>query len=223
MTVQSQFSGTTSVRWSSATTFTQTVTGTAQDVTPGTCVTATGSPPADGSAAGPVTARSIAVTGDSSPCPSSAGGFGGRGGGGFGGGFGGGGGGGFGGGAAGGSFSLATASGQVASVSGSLVTVNGVGRVVGSSGTSSIGTATTSAKVEIATSSSTTYTTVEPASASALSVGRCVTVLGVRGANASLRATSVSIRSPGPHGCGGFGGRGGGGLGRGGFGGGGAP
>jgi hypothetical protein len=52
-----------------------------------------------------------------------------------------------------------------------------------------------------------------------LAVGRCVTVLGTKGANTSLRATSVSIRSPGPNGCGGLGGRGGGGgFGGGGFG-----
>jgi hypothetical protein len=41
-------------------------------------------------------------------------------------------------------------------------------------------------------------------------VGRCVTVFGSKAASGTLTATSVSIRPPGPNGCGGFGGRGGG-------------
>lgn len=57
ITVESQFSGTTSVLWTSSTTFSQTVSGTAQDLTVGSCVAVTGTPPASGSAAGPVVAR----------------------------------------------------------------------------------------------------------------------------------------------------------------------
>lgn len=117
---------------------------------------------------------------------------------------------------------MATVSGTVATVSGAGVTVNGVGRVVGSGGTSSVGTSSKPAKVEISTSSSTTYTKTEPATGSAVVVGRCVTVLGSKSQSGSLTATSVSIRAAGPNGCSSFGGRGGGGgFGGGGFGGGG--
>ncbi|HVA02877.1 MAG TPA: hypothetical protein VMU64_03940 [Acidimicrobiales bacterium] len=184
----------------------------------------TGTPPSSASAAGPIAARTITISGTGSTCPmsSTAGGFGaGRGGGG---GFGGGGAGGFGGGGfggggfggGGGTFSLASASGKVTTASNSVVTVNGIGRIVGSSGTSSVGTDSAPAKVEIATTSSTTFTKVESATSTAVVVGRCVTVLGSKAPSGTLTATSVSIRAAGANGCGGFGGRGGGGFGGGG-------
>jgi hypothetical protein len=100
-------------------------------------------------------------------------------------------------------------------VAGTAVTVNGIGRIVGSSGTSSVGTSSTAAKVAVSTSPS-TYTKTEAAKGSAVVVGSCVTVLGSKSSSGSLTATSVSIRAAGPNGCSGFGGRGGSGGGGGG-------
>lgn len=130
MSVASQFSGTATLQLTSSTTYSQTVSATAQDVTVGGCVAVTGTPPTNGSAAGPVAARSVVISGAGSPCPfTGSTGFGGRGNGRFGGG-GGFGGGGFG----GGGFSLASTSGKVTAVSGSAVTLVGTGRIVGSVG-----------------------------------------------------------------------------------------
>ena len=177
--------------------------------------------PPSASAAGPIAARTIAITGDATPCPAAtaAGAFGGRRGGGGGGGFGGGGGGGgggFGGGGAGGgfgggSFSLASASGKVATISGASLTVNGIGRIVGSSGTSSAGTVRDAGEgrgLDVVVDhlhqgrvgdrgAPWSWVVASPCSAR-------------RAASGTLTATSVSIRPPGPNGCGGFGGRGGG-------------
>ncbi|HLM96343.1 MAG TPA: DUF5666 domain-containing protein [Acidimicrobiales bacterium] len=211
MSVESSFSGTTAVQLTSSTTFSQTVSATAQDLTVGSCIDVTGTPPASGSAAGPIVARSVTVSGARSPCPPAGGaglggGRSGSGGRGFGGGAGGGlgGGGGFG----GTGFSLASASGKVTAVSGSSLTLAGTGRIVGSSGTSSVGSTSQPTQVEISASSSTVYSEVEAASQAAVVVGRCVTVLGSRTASGALTASSVSVRPPGTNGCGGFGARG---------------
>ena len=69
MSVSSQFAGATSVTWTPTTTFSQTVTADAQDVTAGSCVSVTGTPPASASAAGPIVARTITISGDATPCP----------------------------------------------------------------------------------------------------------------------------------------------------------
>ncbi|HLN41583.1 MAG TPA: hypothetical protein VK215_03965 [Acidimicrobiales bacterium] len=204
MSVASQFSGTATLQLTSSTTYSQTVSATAQDVTVGGCVAVTGTPPTNGSAAGPVAARSVVISGAGSPCPfTGSTGFGGRGNGRFGGG-GGFGGGGFG----GGGFSLASTSGKVTAVSGSAVTLVGTGRIVGSVGASSVGSSSKPAQVEVSTSSATTYTKVESASHSAVVLGRCVNVFGSKAPSGTLTATSVSVRPAGPSGCGGFGGRG---------------
>ena len=168
MSVESSFSGTTSVQWTSSTTFSQTVSATAQDVTVGSCVDRDRNPARQRLGGGPDRGALGRDQRDQLPVPagrwrralaegdlvraagdSEAGG-----------------GGGFGGAAASGEqdFRWRRPRARSPRSRAAAVTLTGTGRIVGSSGTSSVGSSSQPAQVEVSTSSSTIYTKVEAAS-----------------------------------------------------------
>ncbi|HLI00171.1 MAG TPA: DUF5666 domain-containing protein [Acidimicrobiales bacterium] len=199
MEVQSQQNGQTTVSWTSATTFSETVTVTASSIAVGDCVTASGT-----SNNGTITARTVSVSKPVSGSCSAGrpGGFGG-----------------FGGGAAGGRFrgghgtppggssrsrpsgAFRFASGKVTAVSSSKLVLSGF--------SSSPGTRRKATTVDVATSSSTTYSRRETVASSKLAVGDCVTALGKADSTGAVKATTVQITSTGHKSCttgfGGFG------------------
>ena len=218
--VQNPTSGQTTVTYTSATTFDQTVSAAASGVTVGSCISAFGKPTSTTSTGksafgGPVTATSVTISQPvSGSCSAGFGGGFGGGGAGRPGGFGGGGAGagagghGPGGGAgrfrggAGGQFGAA--SGQVTAVSGSTATV---------SETNPSTKATSSVVVTL--TGSTTYTTRTSATAGDLAVGKCATAIGTADSTGAVTARSISISQPVSGSCttgfGGFGRAGGGG------------
>jgi hypothetical protein len=62
----------------------------------------------------------------------------------------------------------------------------------------------------VTTSPATTYLQTQPATASALVVGQCLTAIGPSDDTGAVAATSLAVRPPGPNGCVGFTGRRGG-------------
>jgi hypothetical protein len=216
--VQNPTTGQTTVTYTSATTFDQTVSAAASGVTVGSCISAFGKPTSTSSTGksafgGPVTATTVTI---SQPVSGSC--TGGFGGGGFGGGAGGtgrpggftrgtgaggrapGGAGRFRGGAGG---QFGAASGQVTAVSGSTATVSEVNP----------STKATSSVV-ITLTASTTYSQRTSATAADLAVGKCATAIGTADSTGAVTARSISLSQPVSGSCtsgfGGFG-RGGGG------------
>jgi len=204
--VQSPSSQTT-VNYTSTTTFQQTVSATAADVTVGSCISAFGAPSSGASSSTtrafgePVTATTVTITQPTSG--SCTAGFGGGGGGGAfprgGPGAGGGTGGGFppggtgtrpsgGAGFRGGNFGAA--SGAVTSVSGDAVTIS----------EKNPRTAATSSVV-VTLTSATTFTQRTTASSSDLAVGKCANAFGPADSTGAVTASSITISTPGPNGC----------------------
>lgn len=224
MEVQNPQSGQTTVNWTTSTTFSQTVSVAASTVANGDCVVVSGTPASPGSTSSPVTARTVSIVQPSASgsCTNPSGaGVGPVFRGGFPGGRTFGGGGGFSrtstpgnGSFPGGTFpQLATAVGKVTSTSSSGFVVHGVERSTGrfrpGSTTSSTTTTTQppTTDITVTVASSTTATQDESASASALSVGACVTALGPSNSTGAVAATSISIRPSTNGSCfGGFGG-----------------
>ncbi len=212
MEVQNPVEGQVTVSWSSSTTFVRTVTASLSDVAVGDCVSITGAPATTGTPPGPITARTVTISAPSaSGCsrlgPQGAGGSGifrppsggtVRRGAGPGSGTGSGG-------------PTAFVVGTVSSVNQSAGTfaVHGVVRtgVARRAGSSSITPSTTSTMapgpaidVTIDTIATTSYTRIEPASASDLAVGQCVVAAGPADQTGAITATRISIRPPSPTG-----------------------
>ncbi len=194
--------GQTTVSYTGSTTFDQTVTGAASDVTVGSCITAFGKPTSSSSSktaafGGPVTATTVSITQPTSgSCSTGFGGF--RGGGGAG--AGGAPAGGFGGGGSGrtppaggrfrGAGNFGTASGLVNAVSGSSVTV-----------TETNPQTKKTSSVVVTLTSSTTYTQRQSASSSDLAVGKCAEARGSASTTGAISADSITISTPGANGC----------------------
>ena len=185
MQVQSQQSGQVAVSWSTATSFTDTVSTTVSAVKAGDCVFAAG-PAGTSPSATTFTAATISVT----PPVNGACGFAGRGGGArpSGSGLPGGG---RPSGAPGGGAGTAVANGSVTSVSGSTIVV--AARAGGSTPTSRTVTVGTSTRL----------TTVASATASAAKVGQCATVQGTADSTGTVAAKTVRITAPVNGQCGG--------------------
>ncbi len=216
--VQNPSTGQTTVNYTAATTFEQTVTASAADVTTGVCISAFGKPTSGSSTTQrfgvPVTATSVSITQPTAGSCSS--GFGGVGGGGPPGtGAPGGqsprgpsgtrppGSGRFRGGVAG---QFAAASGQVTAVSGLQVTIKETNR-----------TTSASTSVVVTLTTSTTFAQRTTASPSDLAVGKCAQAVGSADSTGAVTARSITVSTPGANGCsgrlGGFGRSGGGGSG----------
>jgi hypothetical protein len=192
MQVQSQQTGQVAVSWSTATSFTDTVSTTASAIKAGDCVFATG-PSGSSPTATTFTAATVSVT----PAVNGAcGAPGGGGGGGLGARPGGGsgfpgGGGARPSGAPGGGAGTARANGSVKSVSGSTIVI-----------TSQAGGSTPTART-VTIGGSTKITTVATATASAVKVGKCATVQGTAGSTGTVTAKTVRITDPTNGQCGG--------------------
>jgi len=219
-------SGQTTVSYTSTTTFDQTETAAAADVTVGSCISAFGKPTTASSSKTPVIGAPVTATTVSISQPVSGScstGFGG-GAGGFGGGAGGFGrggtaggppsgsasggrpaDGGFRGGAGFGAGNFAAADGSVTAVNGSAVTVS----------ETNFRTKKTSSVV-VTLTSATTFTQRATASAADLAVGKCASAFGTADSTGAVTARSITISTPGASGCtagfGRFGGPGGGGA-----------
>ena len=206
--VQNPTTGQVTVNYTSTTTFRQTVTAPASEVTVGSCISAFGKP-TSGSSSGksafgnPVTATTVSVSQPvSGTC---SGGFGGRAGGATPGG-----GGGFtpgtgtrpAGASRFGNGQFGAASGVVTAVNGSAVTINETNP-----------TTKAASSVAVTLTSTTTFTTTGTASSTDLAVGKCARANGSADTTGAITAQSITISTPGPNGCtSGFGGfRGGGG------------
>jgi len=204
MEVQNPSSGQTTVNWTASTVFSEVTKVTSAALTPGRCVTVTGT-----TSGSTVTARSVVVTNPSSsgscpqgfragrrraaplggttrrsfPARTGTGRF------------------------AGGS----VATGKVVSVSGTTLVVDGVSFTFGSAGAASSGTPPTSVaprEIDVTLSPSTAYTETLPAAASNLAVGDCIVASGPADTTGAVTARSVRITSTGGQSCtaGGFGG-----------------
>ncbi len=210
--VQNPRTGQTTVTYTVATVFRQTVAGSLAQVSVGSCITAFGTPPATGATGSttstppfgaPVTATRVTVapptngsctrtgpggaprtgTGGAPGAPGT-GGFRRR---------------------AGTTPRFSAVFGQVTAVAGALITVTATDPATGAT-----------AALAVTTTSSTSFTVEEAAAPSDLAVGKCAQAFGTADTTGAITARSISISSPGPNGCtGGFGG------GTGGFGGGG--
>lgn len=208
MEVQNPSSGQTTVNWTAATTFAQTVRLAASALAAGECVTVTGS-----SSNGRITARSVAITAPSSSgtCPT---------------GFGPGGRGGFGARAGRGNAPTGSAptgsapngnapgrfravpanagfaSGKVVSATaGSLVLYGSSFAGPRSPRTSVPPTTAAPADVTVTLAPSTVYTQVRPAAATSLAVGDCVVATGPADSTGAVTARSVRITSTGGQSC----------------------
>jgi Domain of unknown function (DUF5666) len=203
--VQNPSTGQTTVTYTPATTFDQTVSTAASSVTVGTCISAFGKPTSPSSSGArafgePVTATTVSIT---QPASGTCTGFGGSGG--FGrrgsgngspgrpaGGFGGEGGGTR---PAGGNFrgragGFGGATGTVTAVNGSTVTVDETDPA----------TKKTSS-VTVTLTSSTTFTERTTASSSDLAVGKCANAIGSASSTGAVTARSIVISTPGANGC----------------------
>ncbi len=206
--VQSTDSQTT-VTYSSATRFAQTVTGKLAD---GQCVTVTGAPVSGSSDV--LTASSVRIEAKvNGACPTATGRPGGFAGGNGGQGFQGGSGAPRPSGAPSGQFrDLAFASGTVSTVSGSTVTLQGVLR----EGRSTASPSSTPSTITVMLAATTTVTETVPATKAAAVVGVCATAIGKADDRGDIAATSITISKPDANGCrAGFGGFGRGGTGTG--------
>ena len=226
--VQNPATGQTTVTYTTATTFQQTVVSSVVGVTAGSCITATGTPPTGSGSTnrfgGPVTATRVAISQPTSgSCTAGLGGF-------RAGGTGGPPGGGPGTGASGGAppgsqpggspsrtfrgqnpGQFAVASGMVTAVTGSQVTV------------SETNPSTQAASTAVVTlTPSTTFTERTSASPADLAVGKCAQAVGSADTTGAVAARSITVSTPGASGCAGRLGRFGGGGGAGGGGGGGS-
>jgi hypothetical protein len=198
--VQSRQSGQVTVKFTSATKFTNTIKASLADVKVGDCVTVTAA--SGGAQATKLTARTVGISAATSSGCTVAGGFGG------------GAGGGFRGGASGaprpsrqprpsgaqrptGNFGRAF--GSVSAVSQTGFTVKGVAR-------GSTPAVTTAVTVD----TSTTYTETAGSTSHVLAVGDCVAALGASDDTGAVTAKSISVSKPGSSGCTTFGGAGGG-------------
>jgi hypothetical protein len=226
MEVQNAQSGQVTVNWTPSTTFSQTVDVGASTLVSGTCVTVTGT-----SSKGTITARSVSVSQPvSGKC--AAAGTGRPGAGGGPGGFGGGASGssraggrftpparsGAGGGRAfPGAANIAFASGQVTKVASTTLTLSGISSASlqkaakASSKAKSSKKATPAAPkattVKVKLASTTTFSQTQPATASNLAVGDCVSASGTASSTGAVTATTVRITSTGGQSCtAGFGG-----------------
>ena len=220
MEVQNTSSGQTTVNWSTATTFSKTVTEAVSALAAGDCVTVTGTPSKQSKTT--IAARSITVSssgsctlGGRTGTAAGAGGGGGFPGGGFrrAGGTGASGGGGAEGGTpqrfSGGSgfrnglADLAIASGKVTGVSGSTVTVSGISITPGSFARGATNSSSKAKKptapktktetLKITTSSTTTVSATQTAASTDLAVGDCVSAFGPAASNGSVTASTVRI------------------------------
>ena len=192
--ILSSTTGNSTVTYASTTTITQTSTGTLANITPGTCITATGTKDATGM----LTATTVILSGVvNGSCATT--GFG------------------------GGTFSpqpgatprpsfsppagaagFTSARGEVKSVTGTSVTL-----------TETTGTSTTTTTIDVPTTVK--LTTSTDIKASALQTGECVTAVGPKTSSGTVAASSLTISPAGANGCTeGFGGFGGGGFGGGG-------
>ncbi|HEY4017817.1 MAG TPA: DUF5666 domain-containing protein [Pseudonocardiaceae bacterium] len=200
--VQNPSTGQVTVNFSSATTFSDTVSGTLADVTSGSCVTvastATGSSrPAPGT---PITARTVTISQPgANGC--TAGGFGG----------------GRGGGTPPSGSTRPSGSPRPSGTNGpgrgsgfafgSVTAVSATGFTVHSAARGQNAATDTTVTVD----SSTTYSKVESATSSALAVGDCIAAVGATDDTGAVTAKTIGISKPGPNGCStGFGRRGGG-------------
>jgi hypothetical protein len=87
------------------------------------------------------------------------------------------------------------ANGLVTAVSGGTVTIaSTTPQGDGASGTTSSGAAPTTTDVTVTTTSSTTLTKAQPATATALVVGACVTALGTADTTGAVAATALTLR-----------------------------
>ncbi len=196
--ILSSSTGDSTVTYATTTTITQTSTGSLANVTPGLCITATGTKDATGALVATTVLLSAPVSGS---CTT-----------------------GFGGGGGGGTFSppagatprpsfsplagAGAARGLVKSVTGTSVTL-----------TETAGTTTTTMTINVPTTVKvTTSSVVQP---SALQTGQCLTALGTKNSSGTVAARSLTITPAGANGCTAGFGRGGFGGGGGGFGGGG--
>ena len=205
--VQNPATGQTTVTYTTATTFDQTVATSAAGVTVGSCITATGTPPTGSGSTnrfgGPVTATRVAVSQPTSG--SCAGGLGGFRAGGTGGPPGGGPGAGASGGAPpgtqpGGSSSrtfrgrnpgqFAVASGMVTAVTGSQVTVTETNPSTQANSTA-----------VVTLTPSTTFAERTSASPSDLAVGKCAQAVGSADTTGAVAARSITVSTPGANGC----------------------
>jgi hypothetical protein len=207
--VQNTSTGQTTVTYTSATTFDQTVSATASSVTVGSCISAFGKPASTSTKTvlgAPVTATTVSITQPTSGACTGGlggsggfGGFGRRGSGGStsggppaGGGFGGEGGGNR---PGGGSFrgragGFGGASGKVTAVSGSKVTVNQTDP-----------TTKKTTSVVVTLTPSTTFSERTTGSASDLAVGKCANAIGTASSTGAVTARSIVISTPGASGC----------------------
>jgi hypothetical protein len=223
MEVQNQQSGQVTVSWSASTAFSKTVKLTAAEVTPGDCVTVTGS-----TSTGTLVASQVTVSKPSASGTCTTGRFGA-----------GAGGGGFPGGnpsnggtrpnngsvptppsgsASGGRSGFSFASGKVTSVTASSLVIYGISssgftRSGSGSRTSTPPTSIKSSNVTVGVNASTTYSETASTAASSLAVGDCVTSVGTADSTGAVMARTVRIASTGGQSCStGFGGFGGGGT-----------
>lgn len=172
------------VTYTSTTRFAQSVAGAMSDIAAGACVTAVGQ-----NGAGGITATSVAIQQDlNGNCTQNGGGNGGAGraNGRPGGGFGGGGGGAGAPGGPGGNPNFAAARGQVASVSGTTVTVQPA-----SGGSPTTVTVPATARI----------TKTEAVTSSQLALGQCIQASGQRNSAGTLTARTLTIVPAGPNGC----------------------
>jgi hypothetical protein len=192
MEVQSQQTGQVTVSWTPSTNFTQSTTASAATVTVGDCVVATGS-----SSSGTITARTVSIsqpsasgtcttTRPTSGAPGRPGG---------------------------GNAPAARAptgnsatppsfaSGKVTSVSTGALGIYGTSASGNPTATGSASTAPASSNITIDLSSTTGYTKTQPAAASNLAVGDCVTATGTTDSSGAVTASSVRITSSGGQTC----------------------
>jgi hypothetical protein len=192
MEVQSQQAGQVTVGWTASTTFTQSKTVSASTIAVGSCVVVTGS-----SSGGTVTARTVSISppsasGTCTTTRPAGGSFGGRGGANAAGGNGAGGNG-----AARSGAPISFASGKVTSVSSGTLALYGTA-ASGGSGSSSSGA---SSNLTVDLNSSTVFTQTQPATATNLAVGDCVSANGTTDSTGAVSASSVRITSTGGQSC----------------------
>ncbi len=218
MEVQNASTGQTTVSYTPSTTFRQIASTNASAVTVGSCISAFGKPTSGSSSSTgvfgePITATTVSVTQPASGSCAP---------------------GGFGGGrfpaggrpSSGGSSTNGSGTrppgagrfrnGQFGAASGSVTAVNGSAVTVNETNPRTQKTAS----VVVTLTASTTFTTTQGASSSALVVGQCARAIGSASTTGAITAQTITVSAPGPNGCtSGFGFRGGAGAGSGGTGG----
>ena len=203
MEVQNPQSGQVTVRWSSSTRFSKTVTVAVSSIAAGDCVNVTGSTTSTQLTANTVT---VSQPDSSGSCTMRVSGTGAGGGTGSGGGFGGG----FRNGAPpssslpnrpAGAGNFGFARGKVTSVSPTALVIYGTSSSGFPQQGSTTSTSVPDSSVTVQLTSSTRYTETQTAAASDLAVNDCVTAGGTTDSTGAVTANNIRISSPGPNGC----------------------